>query len=234
MRVSVFNICSEAIDLLKFSTKYAFENAGNEFDYILILWNPSKEVEDYAKEVGNVFYYKTDKNLDFIQNLRNCFNMGFNKGFEFNNYTCGINTDMAFYKNWLKNLVKFRKKDSIINCRQIEPNPTPYHEVANFGCPGENFDLEGFYIFCNNIYEDRLISEEEWGRRCDATPHLISREIWEKVGEWNVKSNNPPSDVRWFNKAKLLGFKNTKSLGSIVYHYGREETRRMEEKIKWR
>lgn len=238
IRVSVFNICTSAVDLLKFSSKMAIENAGTkDFDYIIVLWNPSKEVMDcladlwdkYGDMIGSVFY-KTDDNLDFIQNLRNCFNEGFNSGFKINDYCCGINTDMAFYKDWLVNLVKYADKESIINCRQIEPNPTIHHELGSFGNTVEGeFRMEDWLMFCNRIFEDKLITEDEWkirmgpNARVDATPHLIHKSVWEKVGPWQVKTL---ADINWFNKAKLLGIKNLKSLGSIVYHAGGLESKK--------
>lgn len=259
MKVSVFNICSDALDMLKFSTEIAMLNAGNEFHYVLILWNPSKEVLNWIeKENGinriidriefqnnigfNYFFYETDNSLSFIENLRNCFNLGFDKGFEFNDYTCGINTDMAFYKNWLKNLAKYANEDAIINCRQLEPNPTIHHESPfNFGeTVKEKFNFADFYTVCDSKYEDKLIREEEWRNimrrsvwrnimrrsfvRADATPHLIHKNLWQNVGKWNVIEN--PADVMWFDRAKQVGFRNMKSLGSIVYHAGGIETKR--------
>jgi len=229
LRASVVNICSEALDLLKFSTDMALENAWSELDYILILWEPSKEVKEYAKFLEDVigahcFYYKTKPSLSFIENLRGCFNLGREKAFEFNDYSCIINTDMAFYRAWLANLVAYARPDAIINCRQIEPRPTPFHEVKDFGVPGVNFNLKAFNEFCFKIYVDKLVDEKEWGRRADATPHLIHKSVWEEVGEWNVKEN--PADVMWFDRAKKAGIKNLKSLGSIVYHFGAVETRR--------
>ena len=238
MKVSGFNICSEWLEGLKFSTEMAIENAGNDLDYILILWNPSKEVFDYSTKIilnSNIekIYietYKTDESLSFIENLRNCFNMGFDKGFEFNEYTCGINTDMAFNKDWLANLVKYADENSIINCRQIEPNPTMHHEVKDFGEIPNGFNMEDFELYANSISKDKLITEKDWQEirgnyyvRADATPHLIHKSIWEKVGHWNVKI---VGDVDWFNRAKAMGFKNMKSLGSIVYHAGAGETKR--------
>ena len=90
MKVSIFNICSEWLEGLKFSTEMALNNAGEkEFDYVLILWNPSREIEEYLSWLDahlefydedlkgiklHTFYYKTDDNLSFIENLRSCFN----------------------------------------------------------------------------------------------------------------------------------------------------------------
>jgi len=228
MKVSVFNIVSEALDMLKFSSKTALENAGNEFDYIIICWKPTEEVLDWIKGRNFEYHlYQTDSSLNFIQNLRNCFNMGFDKCFERNDYACGINTDMVFYKNWLAKLAKYAGDDRIINCNQVEPGVYPtLHITKNFGLPVEGkFDLEGFYDFCSQIYQDKLLTEEEWGRRADATPHLIHQSVWNRFGPWQVKT---VADIAFFDRAKAGGIKNMKSLGSIVYHYGAVETKRVE------
>jgi len=246
MKVSVFNICTDALDMLKFSTYYATENAYNEFDYILILWNPSEEVKCWAtsnakvlathygdeknpilKDEMHIYYYETKKDLDFIQNLRNCFNLGFEKSFEFNDYAAGINTDMCFYMGWLANLTKYAAKDSLINCRQIEPGVYPtLHETLNCGRPTEEeFEIDKFYDYCSQLYSDKLITEKEWKKRADATPHLMHKKIWEEFGPWDPKRL---ADVEFFNRCKEGGIKNMKSLGSLVYHFGRCETEQRE------
>mgnify|MGYP001615346406 CR=1 FL=1 len=63
MKVSVFNICSEALDMLKFSTEMAIKNAGNELDYIMILWNPSQEVEDFIDGLKRQMFYLEDSGI---------------------------------------------------------------------------------------------------------------------------------------------------------------------------
>ncbi len=239
MGVSVYNIVSEALDLLDFSTKYAIENSGMDFTYILIVWNPSKEVMNWIEEerykqylngsnskgMGFSYYrYKTNSNLGFLPNLRSCFNLGFDKSFEYNEYACGINTDMMFYFDWLRNLYKYRKENHIINCREIDPRPTIHHEVQDFGSIGYDFPVDKFYKYCTRLYKDELVSEEEWfGPRADSTPHLIHKSTWENVGPWTV---NIIADVDWFNRAKSSGIKNMKSKGSIVYHEGKGETKK--------
>jgi len=234
-KISVFNIVSQAVDLLDFSTKYAMLNAGMPFNYVLILWNPSKEVLDWIEnknyeKYSNInidfyhFFYYTNEGLNFIQNLRNCFNKGFEECFKLTEYACGINTDMMFYSNWLINLYKYRDKNSIINCRQIEPKPTEHHEVMDFGMAGEDFPVEEYLEFCSQIYEDKVITEEEWqGPWADATPHLMHKSVWEKYGPWRVKI---VADIDFFRRATGDGIKNMKSLGSIVYHAGAQETKR--------
>lgn len=249
-RISVFNICSEAIDMLKFSSEIALANAENELDYILILWNPNQEVEDYTDSLiekyqndekikVHKFYYKTNSELRDIENLRQCFNEGFNRGFELNDYNCGINTDIICGSNWLFNLGKYAREDSIINCRQLEPTHTYYHESPyDFGEPTkEKFKLEEFYATCKKLSIDKLITEREWGKRCDSTPYLIHHNLWKDVGEWNIKIDRHgglPSDMMWFNRAKAKGYENLKSLSSICYHHGGTETKRMRQKGRFK
>jgi len=243
MGVSVYNIISEAIDLLEFSSKYAIENAGMDFTYIVILWNPNREVMNwvynkkylqYLNESNSkdmefyYFYYQTNPKLDFLPNLRSCFNLGFDKSLEFNDYVCGINTDMMFYFDWLLNLYKYKKEDAVINCREIDPRPTVHHEVKDFGEPGYDFPVDEYYKYCSSLYIDKVVTEEEWfGPRADSTPHLMHKNTWDKFGPWEVEI---VADVNFFNKIKKGGIKNMKSLGSIVYHYGKSETRRRENK----
>ena len=51
-RVSIFNCVSNALEMLKFSSKGILENAGyNDFDYIIVHWNASEEVMNYLHEI---------------------------------------------------------------------------------------------------------------------------------------------------------------------------------------
>ena len=216
--------------MLKFSTKLAIENAGCDFDYIVMCWNPTSEVLEWIDANGFEHYiYSSDKRMSFVENHRSMINIGFNKCFEKNDYACAIGTDMACYRNYLLNLVKYAEEDRIINCAQIESGIfRSLHPTRNFGIPTEkDFDLKGFYEYCERIYQDKLLTEKECGRRIDSTPHLMHRSVWENFGPWDVKI---VADVAFFDKVKRGGIKNFMSQGSLVYHHGRVETTRIENK----
>jgi len=230
-RCSVFTICSEALDMLKYSTNMAINRAGTDnFDFIVILFDASDAVKRWSREKGlRCFEYHTKKDLSFMANLRNCFNEGFMRGFMMNEYTVPINTDNLFYNNWLVNLMKYTEQNRIVNCKLIEPGTVPtIHTSKNFGEPTEEkFDLEEFDAYCKHIYQDKLIHEKDYGRRCDATPYILHKNTFAKFGPWELEPiNGVPPDVLFFDRCKAGGIDNMKSLGAISYHHGGVEIRR--------
>ena len=68
MNVSVFNIVSDALDMLKFSSSLALKNAGQKVDYIVICWKPREDVLNWIKDNNFEYHlYQTNNNLNFIQ-----------------------------------------------------------------------------------------------------------------------------------------------------------------------
>lgn len=160
-RVSVMNCVSTALEMLKFSSESLISNAGyDNFDYIVVTWLPSKEVEDYLENLKKRYnfvhtvVYETNPDVAYVPNLRGMMNTGFTKAFEMNEYSGLVNTDQYFGKDWLINLVKYASEDTIVNCTSIQPLEHPAHINVNLGIPEEGkFDMVGFNKIYNEVYE---------------------------------------------------------------------------------
>ena len=82
--------------------------------------------------------------------------------------------------------------------------------------------------------------QPEWGRRLDAMPFLVARDVWERFGPMNqvwpnnesspdprgVHVSNMTGDTDFFNRCEAGGVEVTKALDAISYHCGGAETQR--------
>jgi hypothetical protein len=231
-RVSIFNCVSHAYEMLRFSSDAIINNAGyNNFDYIVVTWGPTQEVEDYLSELQkvhnnvHVVEYKTNPDVAYVPNLRGMMNRGFEEGFKLNDY-CGLtNTDQYFGKDWLLNLVRYANEKDIVSSTHISPWGGINQEKSNFGVPEySKFDMEGFNKMYAELYDDVLQTQEERGgpwQTCVTMPYLIPKKFWKLAGPWELtlegKKDSP--DVRFFQRCSDAGAHFTMSRSSIVYHH---------------
>jgi len=235
-RVSIFNCVSTSYDMLRFSSDAIINNAGyDDFDYIIVTWGPTTEVELYLKDLKNkysfihIVSYKTNTNIPYVPNLRGMMNKGFEYGFSLNNYCGLVNTDQYFGKNWLFNLVKYANENDIVNSTHISPIKGSNIITANFGIPEYGkFDIDAFNVLYNEIYSDRLETEEERGgwKATNTMPYLIPKHFWDIAGPWELLLNGFESpDVKFFQRCHEAGAHFTMSRSSIVYHHEAVERR---------
>ena len=235
-RVSIFNCVSTAYDMLIFSTDSIIDNSGyDNFDYIIVTWDPTKEVLDYLDNLRNeysfvhVVDYETNKSVPFVPNLRGMMNRGFDYGFELNDYCGLVNTDQYFGKDWLINLVKYANENDIVNSTHITPIQGPHVITADLGIPEYGkFNMEKFNWMYEDLYEDKLETEEERGGwlATNTMPYLIPKRFWEVAGPWElVLRHNSSPDRRFFQRCKDAGAHFTMSRSSIVYHHEAVERR---------
>ena len=240
-RVSIFNCVSTALDMLKFSTEAIIKNAGTkDFDYIVITWNPSKEVTEYLNNLVREYFvggpditimpYQTNPKVGYVPNLRGMINLGFKMGFDYNEYCGLVNTDQYFGKNWLVNLTKHLNEDECVNSTHITPITGPNVITANCGVPTfEDFNMELFNSLYKTHYKDELEHEDKRGgwKATNTMPYLFHRKWWEKCGPWELEigANVDPPDRRFFGRMSGAGCKFTMSHSSIVYHHEAVERR---------
>lgn len=232
MRVSIINCVSTAIEMLKFSTDAIFNNAGTEdFDYIVIKWLASPEVDDFLNADERVIKaeYLTNGELSYVANLRAMINKGFNIGYLLNDYCGLVNTDMYFGKDWLKNLVKYAAEGLIVNSTHISPIKGKHVFTANCGIPTEEiFDMDRFNQLYSILYGEGVYTEDDRGGwiNTNTMPYLIHHKWWEECGPWEMEPiNDTPPDRRFFERCHKAGAYFTMSRSSIVYHHEGVERR---------
>jgi len=230
-RVSIVQCVSTALDMLKFSTDSLIKNSGHsEFDYIVVIWNASKEVKDYLKELQELYdfvyvvEYKTNKEVGYVPNLRGMMNKGFDYGFKLNNYCGLVNTDMYFGRDWLKNLVRYINENEIVNSVHITAFMKRSNVITeNLGhTTYGQFNHKRFDELYKELYKNELEREGNGKNWIDLNtlPYLFHKKWWDLCGPWELKLGKPDSpDVRFFRRCSEAGAKFTKSHSSIVYHY---------------
>lgn len=239
MRVSVVNFCSTALDMLDFSSKMLIENAGtDDFDYIVVTWNPTPEVEkwiaDYKQHKNRIqiwrgCYFTNDK-LTYIPNLRAMMSFGFDAGYLRNDWVVIVNTDMAFGRNWLVNLVRRAGKDVIPNSLHLTPIVGPNVITVDLGVPTvKTFDISRFWKLHDELYREKVETEEERGgwRNTNTFPYVIHRKWWDACGPWrpnHIKGQDSP-DRQFFERCHKAGAKFVLVHDSIVYHHEAVERR---------
>jgi hypothetical protein len=236
MKVSVVNFCSTALDMLDFSSRMLIDRAGTkDFDYVVVTWNPSPEVVAWIKgfkpTVGlHHAEYFTDKSLAYIPNLRAMMSMGFEAGYQLNEWVVIVNTDMAFWHNWLSNLVPHAQPLIIPNSVHITPITGPHCVTANLGIPTKKtFDMARFEQMCRDLSADRVETEKDRGgwRNCATMPYVLHRDLWRQCGPWeaNVVPRSESPDRRFFGRCHDAGARFVLVHNSICYHHEAVERR---------
>jgi len=238
MRVSVVNFCSTAIDMLHFSTEHLIKNAGtDDYDYILVTWNPNDEVQKFADayshcKVKSLIHksYTTNQDVGYVPNLRAMMNFGFDCGYELNSYVVIVNADMMFGKNWLVNLVQYATKGQISNSLHITPIRGAHVITANCGVPtAETFNMKRFWQLHDQLYADKMETERQRGgwMNCATMPYVIHRQWWECCGPWKLTHifGNESPDRQFFRRCHEAGATFVLVNNSICYHHEAVERR---------
>lgn len=241
-RVSIVNCVSEALEMLRFSSEQLITNASTDnFDYIIVCWNTTLEVDRYIEQLGEKFKeshprlriirvdHETIEGIGYVPNLRAMMNTGFNEAFELNEYGGLVNTDQSFYKDWLVNLIKYCTPKRMVTSTLIEAGRTRHHQADLGLTEYSTFDLEGFNNLCKQITQPgKLITAAEregiWGdpgyKNIESLPYILPREMWEKAGPWELTLADGTPDVNFFDRAHACGFEFVMSGDSIAYHVG--------------
>lgn len=127
------------------------------------------------------------------------------------------NNDMIYAPNWLEKLLETAKKYKLkyLCPNLVEPRPgAPPFLVQSFGGAGGDFNKEAWLDFASK-HEEKML-EEGFN-----LPFLIDREVWQRIGGYDINydpwGSNGDSDLQ----AKLiLGSLTTfRDRNVVVYHF---------------
>lgn len=229
MRVSVVNFCTAALDMLDFSTRMIVENAGtDDYDYLLVTFRPTPEVLAWVAEHPFVRHHSFDVPANwtngYVPALRAMMNYGYDLGYALNDYVVLVNTDMAFGRKWLENLVLRATVDVIPNPLHITPVAFKWAVHANLGIPTDaTFDMEGFWRLHGELCSEKTVSDRETGNweKCSTFPYALHRGWWTRCGPW--KLHHPDEgfapDLAFLRRCHRAGAEFLLCHDSIVYHH---------------
>lgn len=247
-KVVVYCPIGRAVEMADFSIKNLIQNTGlpdDEWELVFLTWKTSSYAYDWLNE--NHFKYEDqeyDEGKGFLWNLYKCgWNAGYRVAFQHADYAVAVGTDHAYGPNWLANLMKHAKPNRLTNCKLIEPGVVDtIHETRNFGPPkASTFNLDGWNEFSrqmSEIYKDQihLNNEVGYGRRYDASPFVMPKDVWERFGPMNqtISPTSPDpmgiyikditGDTDFCSRAKTGGVETCKVLDSVVFHWGAGES----------
>lgn len=201
-----------------------------EVEFYFVCNNATEEVKNYLKE-NNIPHYLFETcpqppyphNISYIYGAWN-FAVRQAKG----EIVVLVNSDMAFSKDWLENLLKRLDKTKAVSCLSVESGRIhsllPHTVVKNFGRTPETFQEEKFEQFAELLKED---TEQILGV---FMPVAFHKENFIRVGgypEGNriLPGGNISGDSIFFQeRLAYIGIKHVTSFDSICYHVQTGET----------
>jgi len=133
-----------------------------------------------------------------------------------------INSDMAFSKNWLENLLKNLREDRIVTCRLIESGKLrsgKYGIEKNFGQKYSEFDDENFQNFVNKILKPE-IKKGGLFMPCAIYKDSFIKSGGYPIGNRTEKNGNitPGDKILFYEKLLPMGIKHYTVFDSLIYH----------------
>jgi len=215
MKLSIIIPTYNNLSYLKFFLKSLQFNSKFNHEIILHINDGSDGTLDFA--LKNNFKHTYSKS-----NIGLCSSMNEAYSLTTTNHILYAHDDMYFCKNWDIFLTdEINKQDN--NLYYLTgTNVSTRHGLINFDCGAsiESFDEKKFSKFCLNDNTDNLQSSH-WA------PHLIHRELWDKIGGFSEEFNpGDGSDPDFCMKLWIHNVRIFKGISKFkVYHFNSLTTR---------
>ena len=234
MKISIACLIYKSIPYLKFVYTNIYEHTPmlrtGEAEFYFICNNATEEVKNYLKE-NNIPHYifETEPQPAYPQNIGYIYG-AWNFAVERakGEVVVLVNSDMAFSKDWLENLLKRLDKGKAVSSLSVESGKIPslltHTIVKNFGRTPETFQEEKFEQFAEILKED---TEQPHGV---FMPMAIHKENFINAGgypEGNriLLGGNISGDWIFFNeRLARIGIRHVTSFDSVIYHIQIGET----------
>ena len=205
----------------------------NNLDYLKLCLKSLKKNSSYKHEIiihindgsDGTLQYVTDKNLKFTHSKENiglCSSLNNAYKLSTSDFILYAHDDMYFCKNWDKYLINEIKKQRNNFYYLSGTNVSTRFGLINYDCGNniENFKENKFLKFCIDDKTPDLQSSH-W------SPHLIHRELWNKIGGFSEEFNpGDGSDPDFCMKLWLNNVRVFKGISKFkVYHFNSLTTR---------
>ena len=215
MKISIIIPTYNNFEYLKFFLLSLKINSNFEHEIILHINDGSDGTLDYAIK-NNIKYTYSKENIGLCSSMNKAYCI------TSTNYILYAHDDMYFCKNWDIFLISEinKQKNNFYYLTGI--NVSTRHGLINFDCGNNlsNFDKIKFNNFClTNTTGD--LQGSHWA------PHLIHREMWEKIGGFSEEFNpGDGSDPDFCMKLWLSRVRFFKGVAKFkVYHFNSLTTR---------
>ena len=205
----------------------------NNLDYLIFLINSLKKNSSFDHEIVLHINDGSDGTLNYaiknnIKHTHSVNNIGLcsamNKAYHLatTNYILYAHDDMFFCEKWDLFLINEINKHNHNLYYLTGTNISTRFGLINYDCGNSisNFNEEKFNLFCQND-ETPELQGSHWA------PHLIHREIWDKIGGFSEEFNpGDGSDPDLCMKLWLAGVRIFKGVSKFkVYHFNSLTTR---------
>ena len=215
MKLSIIIPTFNNLDYLKFFLRSLKINSIFDHEIILHINDGSDGTLKYALE-NNIKHTYSKTNIGLCSSMNKAYSL------TTTDHILYAHDDMYFYKNWDIFLTdEINKQDN--NLYYLTgTNISTRHGLINYDCGSsiDTFDEKKFSKFCAEDKTSNLQSSH-WA------PHLIHRELWDKIGgfseEFNPGDGSDPDFCMklWINNVRVFkGISNFK-----VYHFNSKTTR---------
>ena len=224
MKISVICLIYKSIGYADFvlNSFKKYTKLNDNVDFSFIANDPTDEILNHLEK--NNIPYKLFRNKDpkeyYLNRVYRAWNFG---GFESNSdIVIFVNSDMAFSKNWLENLLKNLSEDRIVTSRLIESGKlrSGKHGIGkNFGQTYSEFDDKSFQKYAKDI------SKSEIKKGGLFMPCAIYKDLFVKSGGYPIgnrteKNGNitPGDKILFYEKLLPMGIKHYTVFDSLIYH----------------
>lgn len=224
LKISVICLIYKSIGYADFvlNSFNKYTNLHDNVQFCFIANDPTDKILDHFDK--NNITYKLFRNDDpqefYLNRVYRAWNFG---GFESEgDIIIFVNSDMAFSKNWLENLLKNLREDRIVTCRLIESGKLrsgKYGIERNFGQTYSEFNDHSFQNFVNTISKSEI---KEGGL---FMPCAIYKDSFVKSGGYPIgnrieKNGNitPGDKILFYEKLLPMGIKHYTVFDSLIYH----------------
>ena len=221
MKISILIPTFNNLEYLEFAIKSLKKNSFYDHEIVIHVNNGSDGTLDFVKN-NNIKYTYSKDNIGLCSSMNTAYKISTS------NLILYAHDDMYFCKNWDKYLIDEirNQKDNLYYLSGT--NVSTRHGLINFDCGDkiENFDENKFLEFCLKDDTPNLQSSH-W------SPHLIHRELWEKINGFSEDFNpGDGSDPDFCMKLWLNNVRIFKAISKFkVYHFNSLTTRKGKVKL---
>lgn len=224
MKISVICLIYKSIGYANFvlNSFKKYTDLQDNVEFYFVANDPTDELLTHFDK--NNIPYKLFRNKDpeeyYLNRVYRAWNFG---GFEADaDIVIFVNSDMAFSKNWLENLLKNLREDKIVTCRLIESGKLrsgKYGIEKNFGQTYSEFDDESFQTFVNKVSKPE-IKEGGLFMPCAIYKDLFVKSGGYPIGNRTEKNGNitPGDKILFYEKLLPMGIKHYTVFDSLIYH----------------
>lgn len=221
LKITVVCLIYKSIGYIKFVLN-SFNKYTKNAEFLFIANDATDKVKKFLKEnkINHLVFENKNKEEHYLNRVYRAWNYG---GMNASgDIIVFVNSDMAFSKNWLDNLLKNLTEKKIITSRLVESGKIPSDKSAiskNFGQTYNVFNENAFQKFVYDISENKLLKGGLY------MPCVIYKDLFIKSGGYPIGNRveksgkvTPGDNILFYEKLKPMGIKHWIVCNSIVYH----------------